>query len=36
MCTAVKPTEEDRTITVGFRDEATYFRLIEVGQAFVE
>jgi hypothetical protein len=36
MCTAAKPTREDRTITVDFRDEATYFRLIEDGQAFVE
>jgi hypothetical protein len=36
MCTAAKPTQEDRTITVDFRDEATYFRLSEIGQAFVE
>jgi len=36
MCTAAKPTQEDRTITVDFRDEATYFRLIEDGKAFVE
>jgi hypothetical protein len=36
MCTAAKPTQEDRTITVDFRDEATYFRLLEIGQAFVE
>ena len=36
MCTAAKPTREDRTITIDFRDEATYFRLIEDGQAFVE
>ena len=36
MCTAAKPTQEDRTITVDFRDEATYFRLIEIDQAFVE
>jgi len=36
MCTAAKPTPEDRTITVDFRDEATYFSLIEIGQAFVE
>jgi hypothetical protein len=36
MCAAAKPTREDRTITVDLRDEATYFRLIEIGQAFVE
>jgi hypothetical protein len=36
MGTAAKPTREDCTITVDFRDEATYFRLIEDGQAFVE
>jgi hypothetical protein len=36
MRTAANPTREDRTITVDFRDEATYFRLIEIGQAFVE
>jgi hypothetical protein len=36
MCTAANPTREDRTITLDFRDEATYFRLIEDGRAFVE
>ena len=36
MGTAAKPTREDRTITVDFRDAATYFCLIEDGQAFVE
>src|SRR5712692_497588 len=36
MGTAAKPTRENRTITVDFRDEATYFRLIEDGKAFVE
>src|SRR5215510_2690364 len=36
MSTAAKPTRENRTITVDFRDEATYFRLIKDGKAFVE
>ncbi len=36
MGTAAKPTRENRTITVDFRDEATYFRLIADGKAFVE
>ena len=36
MGTAATPTRDNRTITVDFRDEATYFRLIEDGQAFVE
>jgi hypothetical protein len=36
MGTAAKPTRENRTITVDFRDEATYFRLIKDGKAFVE
>ena len=36
MGTAAKPTRANRTITVDFRDEATYFRLIEDGKAFVE
>jgi hypothetical protein len=36
MCTAANPTREDRTITVDFRDEASYLRLIEDGQAFLE
>src|SRR2546422_6825180 len=36
MGTAVKPTRENRTITVDFRDEATYFRLMEDGKAFLE
>jgi hypothetical protein len=35
-CTATKPTRENRTITVDFRDEATYFYLIAAGKAFVE
>jgi hypothetical protein len=35
MGTAAKPTRENRTITVDFRDEATYFRLIKDGKAFV-
>jgi hypothetical protein len=36
MGTAAKPRHENRTITVDFRDEATYFRLIADGKAFVE
>jgi hypothetical protein len=36
MGTAAKPGRENRTITVDFRDEATYFRLIKDGKAFVE
>jgi hypothetical protein len=36
MGTAAKPTRENRTITVDFRDEATYFRLSADGKAFVE
>src|SRR5919106_633794 len=36
MGTAAKLTRENRTITVDFRDEATYFRLMEDGRAFVE
>src|SRR5262245_22578420 len=36
MGTAAKPTRENRTITVDFRDEATYFGLIADGKAFLE
>jgi hypothetical protein len=36
MDTAAKPRREHRTITVDFRDEATYVRLIADGKAFVE
>jgi hypothetical protein len=36
MGTAAKPTRENRTITVDFRDEATYFRLMGDGKAFLE
>jgi hypothetical protein len=36
MGTAAKPTRENRTITVDFRDAATYFHLIADGKAFVE
>src|SRR3712207_3797533 len=36
MGTAAKPRRENRTITVDFRDETTYFRLIRDGKAFVE
>jgi hypothetical protein len=36
MDTAAKPRRENRTITVDFRDEGTYSRLIADGKAFVE
>src|SRR5262245_32636932 len=36
MGTAATPTRENRTITVDFRDEATYFRLLGDGKAFLE
>src|SRR5262247_2088427 len=36
MSLAAKSTRENRTITVDFRDDATYFRLLKDGKAFVE
>ena len=36
MSTAAKRTRENRTITVDFRDEATYLPLLGDGKAFVE
>jgi hypothetical protein len=36
MGTAAKATRENRTITVDFRDEATYFRLMADGKTFLE
>jgi hypothetical protein len=36
MSTAVQPTRENRTITVDFRSEATYFQLLGDGKAFLE
>jgi hypothetical protein len=36
MGTAAKPTRGNRTITVDFRDEATYFHLLSDGKAFLE
>jgi hypothetical protein len=36
MGIAVQPTRENRTITVDFRDEATYFQLLGDGKAFLE
>jgi hypothetical protein len=36
MGTAAKPTRENRTITVDFRNEATYFQLLGDGKAFLE
>src|SRR5438874_11121248 len=36
MGQAAKPTRHNRTITVDFQDEATYFQLLGDSQAFVE
>ena len=36
MGTAAKPTRENRTITVDFRSETTYFQLLGDGKAFLE
>ena len=36
MGTAAKPTRENRTITIDFQNETTYFRLLGNGKAFVE
>ncbi len=36
MAQSTKPTRENRTITVDFHDEATYFELLSHGKAFVE
>ena len=36
MGIVAKPTRENRTITVDFRDEATYFQLLGNGKAFLE
>ena len=36
MGTAAKPTRENRTITVDFQNETTYFQLLGDGKAFVE
>lgn len=36
MGTAANPTRDNRTITVDFRDEATYFHLLGDGKAFLE
>ena len=36
MGTAAKPTRGNRTITVDFRDEATYFHLLGDGKAFLD
>jgi hypothetical protein len=36
MGTAAKPTRENLTITVDFQSEATYFRLLGDGKAFLE
>src|SRR6266403_2247586 len=36
MGQAAKPTRQNRTITVDFQDEATYFQLLGDTQAFVE
>src|SRR5256884_3867139 len=36
MGKAAKQTRENRTVTVDFRDEATYFQLLGDGKAFLE
>jgi hypothetical protein len=36
MGTAAKPTRANRTITVDFRDDATYYQLLGDGKAFGE
>ena len=36
MGTVATPTRDNRTITVDFRDEATYFHLLSDGKAFLE
>jgi hypothetical protein len=36
LATAATQTRHNRTITVDFRDEATYFRLLGDGKAFLE
>jgi hypothetical protein len=36
MSTAAQPTRQNRTITVDFRSEATYFQLLGDGKAFLE
>src|SRR5262244_1760669 len=36
MAHTAKPTRENRTITVDFHDEATYFALLSDGKAFIE
>jgi hypothetical protein len=36
MSIAAQPTRENRTITVDFRSEATYFQLLSDGKAFLE
>ena len=36
MRNTARQTRENRTITVDFRDEATYFRLLGDGKAFLE
>jgi hypothetical protein len=36
MCNTARQTRENRTITVDFRSEATYFQLLCDGKAFLE
>ena len=36
MRSQAKPPRENRTITVDFQDESTYFRLLGDGKAFLE
>jgi len=36
MCNTARQTRDNRTITIDFHDEATYFRLIDDRKALVE
>jgi hypothetical protein len=36
MCNTAHQTRENRTITVDFQNEATYFQLLDDGKAFLE
>jgi len=36
MGTAAKPTRQNRTITIDFQNETTYFQLLGDGKAFLE
>jgi hypothetical protein len=36
MVQATKPKRQNRTITIDFKDETSYFQLLDDGKAFVE